>query len=51
MAITEKTKRSTVYLDAELHKVLKIKAVEISTSLSNLINDAVRDSLREDLAD
>ena len=45
------TKRSTVYLENDLHRALKIKSAETSNSVSELINDAVRDSLSEDLAD
>ncbi|MEM9480157.1 MAG: CopG family transcriptional regulator [Verrucomicrobiota bacterium] len=51
MPTTENAKRSTIYLDAELHKALKIKAVETSSNISELVNDAVRVSLREDLED
>lgn len=45
------TRRSTVYLDEKLHRALKLKSVETTNSVSDLINDAVRDSLNEDLAD
>jgi len=43
--------RATVYLDPELHKALRLKAVETSQSLSKLVNDAVRESLAEDAED
>ena len=49
--MTAKLKRSTVYLDEELHKALKMKAAENSSNVSELINEAVRESLREDLED
>jgi len=45
------TKRATVYLDAELHKALRLKAVETSRSVSALVNDAIRESLAEDAED
>jgi predicted transcriptional regulator len=45
------TKRATVYLDPELHKALRLKAVETSRSVSKLVNDAVRESLAEDAED
>ena len=51
MAFAGKPKRSTVYLDPELHKALKLQAAETSTNVSELINDAVRDALREDRDD
>jgi hypothetical protein len=43
--------RATVYLDPMLHRALKIKAAETSRSVSDLVNEAVRCSLREDAAD
>ena len=51
MALADKPKRSTVYLDPELHKALKLQAAETATNVSELINDAVRDALREDRDD
>ncbi len=45
------TKRSTVYLDPTLHKALRLQSVETSRSVSDLINDAVRDELAEDVND
>lgn len=46
-----KTKRATVYLDPALHRALRVKAAETEQSVSDLINDAVRQSLSEDAAD
>ncbi len=45
------TKRVTVYLDPDLHKILKFKATEMSRSVSDLVNEALRHELREDTAD
>ncbi len=45
------TKRSTVYLDPVLHKALRLKSIETARSVSELINDAVRDELAEDADD
>ena len=45
------TKRSTIYLDPDLHKALRLKAVETSRSVSDLVNEAVRVSLSEDAED
>ena len=42
------TKRTTIYLDTDLHKALRLKAVSISRSVSELVNEAVRESLAED---
>lgn len=44
-------KRATVYFDEDLHKALKIKAIESDTSLSEIVNRAVRHTLDEDLGD
>jgi hypothetical protein len=49
--MTTLTKRSTVYLDPALHKALRLKSLETSRSLSDLINDAVRGELAEDASD
>jgi hypothetical protein len=46
-----KTKRATVYLNPELHRVLKLKAAETDRSVSDLVNDAIRLSLQEDEED
>ena len=45
------TKRATVYLDSDLHKALRLKAVETSRSVSELVNNAVREALAEDADD
>jgi hypothetical protein len=44
-------KRATVYLDPELHKALRLKAVETSQSVSELVNNAIREALAEDAED
>jgi hypothetical protein len=44
-------KRATVYLDEDLHKALKLKAIESDSSLSEIVNQAVRFTLEEDLGD
>jgi hypothetical protein len=44
-------RRATVYLDPELHRALRLKAVETSRSVSELINDAIREALSEDAED
>lgn len=44
-------KRATVYFDEDLHKALKIKAAEVSSSISDLVNEAIKESLSEDLED
>ncbi|HMK64260.1 MAG TPA: CopG family transcriptional regulator [Thermodesulfobacteriota bacterium] len=44
-------RRATVYLDFDLHKALRLKAVETSKSVSELVNEAVRGALAEDAED
>ena len=43
--------RATVYFDAELHRALRLKAAHTRRSISDLVNDAVQQSLREDQED
>jgi hypothetical protein len=45
------TKRATIYLDAPLHRALRLKAAETDASVSELVNEAVRQSLAEDAED
>lgn len=45
------TKRSTIYLESDLHKALRLKSIVTDRSMSDLVNDAVRASLAEDAAD
>jgi len=45
------SKRSTIYLEPDLHRALRIKSLETSRSMSEIINDAVREALAEDAED
>ena len=49
--MTTQVKRVTVYLDPDLHKALRPKAVETSRSISELVNNAIREALAEDAED
>ena len=44
-------KRSTIYFDPYIHKVLKLKSIETSKSISELVNEAVKAALAEDAED
>jgi plasmid stability protein len=44
-------RRSTVYLDPELHRALRVKAAHTGQSISDLINQAVRSAIQEDQED
>ena len=44
-------KRSTIYFDPAIHRALRVKSAETSRSVSDLVNDAVREALSEDAED
>ena len=44
-------KRSTIYFEPELHKALRLKAANTERSISDLVNNAIRQVLREDQED
>ena len=44
-------RRTTVYLDPELHRALRLRAAESDVSISEMVNDAVRLALAEDAID
>jgi hypothetical protein len=45
------TKRTTVYLDSDLHRALRIKAAQTELSMSELVQEAIKFSLAEDSID
>jgi predicted DNA-binding protein len=45
------TKRSTIYFEPALHQALRMKSAETSRSVSELVNNAVRETLAEDAED
>ena len=50
--MTEATqKRATVYFEPSLHRALRLKAAETDSSISELVNEAVREALAEDAED
>ena len=44
-------KRATIYLEPMLHRALRVKAAETDSSVSELVNDAVRLRFAEDAED
>lgn len=44
-------KRATVYFDPYLHHALRLKAAETDRSVSELVNEAVKEALAEDAED
>ncbi len=49
--MTTLIKRATVYLDSQLHKLLKVKSLETERSISDLVNEALRHEFLEDKED
>ena len=45
------SKRSTVYFEPEVHQALRLKAAHTHRSVSDLVNEAVRNALQEDQED
>jgi len=45
------TTKATLYLDSDLYKTLKMRAVETGQSISGLMNEALQAQLAEDLED
>ena len=43
--------KSTLYLEDSVHQALRLKAAETKQSMSELVNDALKASLQEDLED
>lgn len=49
--VEPQTSRATIYLDKDLHRALRLKAADTHRSISEIVSDAVRESLREDEED
>jgi hypothetical protein len=45
------SKRATVYFDASLHRAVRLKAAATDRTISEVVNDAVRQALAEDAED
>jgi hypothetical protein len=43
--------RSTIYFEPGLHRALRLKSANTRRSISDLVNDAVRQALQEDQED
>ena len=43
--------RTTLYLDPQIHRALKVKAAITDRSISELVNEALIEALREDSID
>ena len=49
--MSELSKRSTVYFEAEIHQALRVNAATTHQSVSEVVNEAVRVALSEDQED
>ena len=45
----EETKRATIYFDAHVHRALRMRAAACNRSISDMVNEAVRVTLAEDI--
>ena len=43
--------KATVYLEPHLHKALKVKAAETDSTISEIVNQAIKAAFLEDAAD
>ena len=49
--MSESAKRTTIYMDPDLHRTLRLKALHTGRSMTDLVNEAVRAAFREDQED
>ena len=49
--MSDLSKRSTVYFDPSVHQALRLKAATLHTSVSELVDEAVRLLMRDDQED
>ena len=49
--MSTRTKRATIYFDPDVHKALRLKSAETESSISVLVDEAVRLLLLEDAED
>jgi len=49
--MSESAKRSTIYLDPDLHRALRLKSIHTGRSMSDLVNETIRMAFREDQED
>ena len=47
----EEIKRATIYFDAQVHRALRMRAAACNRSISEMVNEAVRITLAEDVDD
>jgi hypothetical protein len=45
------TKRATIYFEPSLHQAVRLKSAHTNRSISDIVNDSLREALREDEED
>ena len=45
------SKRATIYFEPVIHRALRVKAADLHCSMSEIVNQAIRHTLREDADD
>lgn len=45
------TKRATIYFESALHQAVRLKSAHTNRSISDIVNDSLREALREDEED
>ena len=49
--MSELSKRATVYFDPALHRALRVRAAKSNQSVSELVDEAIRQMMKEDQED
>lgn len=49
--MVEKQKRSTIYLEPDVHRAVKLKSVHTNRSISDIVNESLKTTLAEDAED
>jgi len=49
--MAEPQKRSTIYLEPDLHRAVKLKSAHTNRTISDIVNESLRAALREDEED
>ncbi len=44
-------KRATIYIEPDLHKAVRLKSAHTNRTISDIVNESLRESLREDQED
>lgn len=45
------SKRATVYFEPDLHRAVRLKSAHTNRTISDIVNDSLREALREDQED